>query len=515
MPDRNVGLQDKLLELARQQLAQKELGAQLCCECKRVAQRIQRTRRALLLLSQPLANRRSLLDDGAIQFADLSPAAVEVISAGSEGVFGGGLFVNLDAPTGSLVDIEIAVLDLWAAVEDLAGGGVEGGVLLDAEVGADDVEGYLGHVADGRDVAWSVPGGADVELFGEHGDLATRGEAADLRDMAADVINEALGDEGLPLVRAVEELAHGERGGAVLADLAEVVDVFGREGVFEEEEVELLGLLGELYGLIRGIALVHVVEKADLFAELGATLFEELEAAAHGDERFEEGLVVERLVGGGCGSVRRAVSGHAGEADLDADVSEALLHVLAGVADGVRDLGAVRVGVGVDGFADLAAGELIDGHAGLAALDVPEGLVDSADRVVEYGTVLPIGAGVTGLPDVLDAVGGLAHEKGLEVLLDGRFDEVGALGEGGAAIPVETVLVGGDLDDREADARGGALDDADVFDAGSGESTGGAGELGCGHGIWSRQRDNPGCGDRFQQVPSNHEFFSLCVLGTV
>ena len=122
------------------------------------------------------------------------------------------------------------------------------------------------------------------------------------------------------------------------------------------------------------------------------------------------------------------------------------------VVDDFCKFGAAGVGVGVGGFAALAAGELIDGHAGLAALDVPQRLVDAADGVVEHGAVLPVGAVVAGLPDVFDAVGGFAEQERLEVFLDRGLDQVGALREGGAAVAIEAVLVGGDLDDGEAHA---------------------------------------------------------------
>ena len=131
-------------------------------------------------------------------------------------------------------------------------------------------------------------------------------------------------------------------------------------------------------------------------------------------------------------------------------------------------VGAVRVRVAIRRLAALAAHKLVHRHAGLAALDVPQRLVHAADGVVQHRPVLPVGAVVAGLPDVLDAVRGLAEQQRLEVLLHGGTHQVGALREGGAAVAVEAVLVGRDLDHREPHAGGRALDHADVLDLGRG-----------------------------------------------
>ena len=91
-------------------------------------------------------------------------------------------------------------------------------------------------------------------------------------------------------MRAVEELAHGDGRGAVLADLAEVGEVFGRERVFQEEQPELLGLLAELHGLVGRDALMHVVQQLDLVAQFVAADFEQLQRAAHVGAGSKSGL---------------------------------------------------------------------------------------------------------------------------------------------------------------------------------------------------------------------------------
>src|SRR5262249_10876730 len=75
----------------------------------------------------------------------------------------------------------------------------------------------------------------------------------------------------------------------------------------------------------------------------------------------------------------------------------------------------------------------------------------------------------------LDAVDGAAQQKRLEVQVNGRFDQVGALGEGGAAVAVKTILVGDDLDHVQARALGRAFDDLNILDLWHGHAARGAG----------------------------------------
>ena len=149
---------------------------------------------------------------------------------------------------------------------------------------------------------------------------------------------------------------------------------------------------------------------------------------------------------------------------------EAAGHVRAGVVEHLRDLRPARVRVAVRRLAGLAAEELVHGHPGLPSLDVPERHVDAADRVVEDGAVPPVRARVEGLPGVLDPVRGLADEERLEVAIHRGRDEVGPLREGGAAVAVEAVLVGRDLDHDEPQPGRGGGDRAHVGDLRRGQA---------------------------------------------
>ena len=87
------------------------------------------------------------------------------------------------------------------------------------------------------------------------------------------------------------------RRGALLADLPEVRDVFRRQRVFHEEQLELFRVLAELHRLVGRHALVHVVQQFDLLAQLLAADFEQLQRAADVGRRLEDRFVVQRLDG--------------------------------------------------------------------------------------------------------------------------------------------------------------------------------------------------------------------------
>src|SRR6266542_4877778 len=106
-----------------------------------------------------------------------------------------------------------------------------------------------------------MPGGAHGEELAQRSELARGGDAADVRDVDAHKVDQAVAHEWEVLVDVDKELAHGDGDAGLLAHDAEVVDVLGREGVFIEEEVVRLEVLGELDGLDGWDALVDVVEE--------------------------------------------------------------------------------------------------------------------------------------------------------------------------------------------------------------------------------------------------------------
>ena len=94
--------------------------------------------------------------------------------------------------------------------------------------------------ADGRDVPGAVPGGANAEHLARSGYFAGQAEASDGGYVNADEIDPAVGHQREPLIAIDEEFSHGERRGGLLAHGLKPMDVFGSEGVFQEEEAKRL-----------------------------------------------------------------------------------------------------------------------------------------------------------------------------------------------------------------------------------------------------------------------------------
>src|SRR5580658_8254249 len=91
-----------------------------------------------------------------------------------------------------------------------------------------------------------MPGEAYFEVLREVRDLAGRREAADMRDMVAEVVDLPRLNQRLPLVRIVPQLTDGHRRGALLAHQCVVTGFLGGEQVLAEKKPELLKVLGEL-----------------------------------------------------------------------------------------------------------------------------------------------------------------------------------------------------------------------------------------------------------------------------
>ncbi len=81
------------------------------------------------------------------------------------------------------------------------------------------------------------------------GGVARRGDPAHLADVHAQEIDQPLLDQQPPLVRVVEQLAHGDRGGALLPDHAEPFDIFRGQRILQEKQLERLHIFGELDGI--------------------------------------------------------------------------------------------------------------------------------------------------------------------------------------------------------------------------------------------------------------------------
>ena len=183
------------------------------------------------------------------------------------GILGGELLVDVDAESGCLVGVHVAVLGLGAAGEDGAGLGREDVALVDAEIVAGQLERELGGVRDRRGVAGAVPGGLHAEELAERRHLARRAQPADLRDVDADEVDQPAGDQRQVFLLRVEQLAHRDRHARLLPDEVEVVLLLGRQRVLDEERVVLLQLLAQADRLAGRDPLVDVVQQLDVVAE--------------------------------------------------------------------------------------------------------------------------------------------------------------------------------------------------------------------------------------------------------
>src|SRR5947209_5294225 len=134
----------------------------------------------------------------------------------------------------------------------------------------------VSRVADRRGVAWAMPGSPDPIKLAECCDFARGTDAAHLREMAANEIDQAPAYEIEPFIWIVEQLAHGDGSGALLAQGFEIADIFRRKRIFQEKEPVGFEFLRQADGIDGWQTLVHIVEQFDVVAELLAQIFEEL-----------------------------------------------------------------------------------------------------------------------------------------------------------------------------------------------------------------------------------------------
>src|SRR5580704_16906962 len=93
-------------------------------------------------------------------------------------------------------------------------------------------------------IAALLPRGAYTECLAETRYLLRRGDSADLRDTAADEIDEVFGNQWRVFAGAGEQLAHRHRRGGDLANPAEPIDLLRRQDVLHEKQVVWLEAFG-------------------------------------------------------------------------------------------------------------------------------------------------------------------------------------------------------------------------------------------------------------------------------
>src|ERR1700761_1099726 len=140
-------------------------------------------------------------------------------------------------------------------------------------------------------------------------------------------------------------------------------------------------------------------------------------------------------------TVRGAIAGHSRQTHLHPHMTKALCHKLFSRSHNVGKLRTVGMSIAIHRFATFASCKLVYRHSRLSPFDVPQCLVDAAQRIVEHWSIFPVRAVITALPDVLDPVCCLTQKKWLQIPFDCRLYQVGSLSECCAAISIQAILI--------------------------------------------------------------------------
>src|SRR6266545_823739 len=408
----------------------------------------------------------------AVSPSSSSPTVIEIGRPFREWEFRREFLVYFHAEAGLLLSVHIAVLHFRTANEDLLRVLLEDRALVDAEVVAGQFERKLRRMSHGRSVAGAVPGRADAEELRERLNLARRTESSDLRNVDSDEVYQPVFDQRHVFMLRVEQFAHRQRRRGLLAQQPEMIVLFRRERVFEEEEAMPFDVFTELYRLCQSHALMHVVQQFNLLAEFRPQMIEQFGEHPDVRGRFPDRVRVRvgRADGFGCrfaaagGSAARAVGRQAWRRDLYADVAVAHLHPAPRVFLDLLEVASAGVEIEVGAETDLTAEQLIERHVRAFALDVPQRDVHAAHRVEERRAVAPVRAHIRRLPDVLDFVHVATDQKWLQILLDRSLDDVCALSERCASPPMQARLGRLDFDDDQSNAVGRGQDRCYVSD---------------------------------------------------
>ena len=244
-------------------------------------------------------------------------------------------------------------------------------------------------------------------------------------------VDEPVDDEPSPLVWVVEQLAHGQRRRTLPADGGEPLDVLRCQGVLQEQQSVGFDVGGELHGVDRSEPFVHIVQQFDCGPELGADVVDHGQCGAGVFSGIEIGARPD------AGRLMQITSAAPVAAHLNPDAAITLVDEPPGVVGHLLRVASIGVGVHPGRPPVAAAEQLVDGHPGPLAFDVPQGLVDPGDGVVQHRTVAPVAVHHHHPPQLLDPVDVASDEEGCNVAFEGGLHSEDALGEGGAAHAVE------------------------------------------------------------------------------
>lgn len=257
----------------------------------------------------------------------------------------------------------------------------------------------------GGKIGRAVTAGSHLVESGKIGNPPQLRNAARSNDGAADIVDQLVLDQILGVPDRVEDLAHGKRRDGMLADQLEDFLVLGRGYVFQPEQLVRLEHLAEVGGLLRGIAMVAIVQQVMVEAVSCPQLIKQLGHIVQRQPRVPAGHAREGGIGrfmvelAAADAISVLDARHAG---LRADRLVAKVDVL---ADGIGRFFDVRaVGVAIDHHPVTAAPaeQLVERHACHLCLDVPQRHVDGRNRSHRHWPAPPVGTAIEVLPDILD-----------------------------------------------------------------------------------------------------------------
>ena len=123
------------------------------------------------------------------------------------------------------------------------------------------------------------------------------GDAASPYDRGANIVDQLVLDQILGIPDAVEYFPHGQRRNGVLADQLERFLILGRRHVFKPEQLERLQHPAQIGRLLRGIAMMAVVQKMMIEAIGIAQLFKQFRHVIQGLARVPSSLARQGGIG--------------------------------------------------------------------------------------------------------------------------------------------------------------------------------------------------------------------------
>ena len=170
-----------------------------------------------------------------------------------------GYFIDVDTQAGTVVGIQMSIGQYGVARECLQFLLTEVVFFLDAKRGGGHIQMHRRCLIDWIVVAALLPRRLNTKPLAQGRDLAAGRDAACLGDADPHVVDETLCDQRDVFLRIDEEFAHRLGRRALLLDLPEPVDLFGRQDIFEKVEPIGFQQFRQGNGIVGSQVLVHIV----------------------------------------------------------------------------------------------------------------------------------------------------------------------------------------------------------------------------------------------------------------